>query len=100
MDEYKMYGNVFNVTKKEHDKMPDARGSFNVPQGLIDALTTAPKNADGYVVMDFAAWTKQGPRAGQYLSGNLSISRDTNRGSRPAVQPAPAPQEEDSDIPF
>ena len=104
--EPKMFGNIFNVTKKAHDRMPDATGSFNVPQELIELMAKAPKNADGYVVMDFAAWTKQGPRAGNYLSGNLSLSRDPNKGNRTTVSqgsfnPKPATQnDDDSDIPF
>lgn len=74
--EPKAFGNVFSVTNKANDRMPDARGNFHVSEEMIQAIIKAPRDEQGRVTLDFAAWHKTGPKAGRYLSGNLQVHRE------------------------
>ena len=54
----KAFGNIFNVTNKTNDRMPDARGSFSVTEEMLQAMNSAERDDQGRVTLDFAAWHK------------------------------------------
>ncbi len=93
----KAFGNIFNVTNKTNDRMPDARGNFHVTEEMIQAMINAPRDEQGRVTLDFSAWHKTGPKAGRYLSGNLQIGQPQEGYG--AGKP-PAKNNQDNDVPF
>ena len=76
MADDKAFGNIFRARNKANERQPDSRGDFRFTVLFIEAMLRAPKDAEGYVTLEFAAWDKQGPKAGTYLSGDLTIKRD------------------------
>lgn len=88
----KAFGNVFTSKKKARASLPDARGTFAIEDvdQFISDLKKAPRDERNRVNMEFAAWKKSGPKAGEYLSGNLSImlEGDAERGPNPHRQQA------------
>ncbi len=100
----KAFGRIFTQTRKSTPNMPDATGQFGFPADLIEAMTKAPKDEYGNVVMEFAAWNKTGPKAGVYLSGNMQLKRQQagagsgySGGGRTQEQ---SDQDMDEDLPF
>jgi len=98
----KAYGNVFKNRSKQKDSHPDYRGDVKLSSVFIEEIKNLPMNAEGYVVLEFSGWIKQGPKAGSYISCNLQAPRaqaEPRQGNaqRPASQPA---YDLEDDVPF
>ena len=98
MPNEKAYGNVFHARDKQKDSHPDAKGSFTMSEAMVEAIRNAPRDSQGRVTLEFAAWNKTGPKAGQYLSANLQVGKPQESWSNNTSPPPP--KKDTEDFPF
>lgn len=75
----KGYGAIFNRTNKTNPKEPDATGTFSISPAMLTTMNNCNKTPDGWFVLEFSGWTKQGPKAGNFLSGSVHVANDNSK---------------------
>jgi len=77
MSDPKCYGSIFYDRAKKKKQYPDARGDFTINREMFDAIAARFVD-DDEVKINFAGWTREGPKAGKYLSGQLELPREAS----------------------
>lgn len=79
----KGYISLFDNKRVEQGRnQPTKTGSLRLNRAMVEEIYRAPRDNEGNVDLRVALWPKQGPKAGEYLSGEVSFPQDQQRPSR------------------
>lgn len=91
MNKFPNSGALFHAQNRIHPKSPDMSGDIVIDKALLNQLMA--ESPDDTVKVKLSAWNKDG-RNGPFLSLSVNVYR------RDAQIATPAPQIDDSDLPF
>jgi len=103
------HGALFINNRKEKDGHPDLQGNMEITKALFEVIKQQFDSGKETAKVDLSAWTKQGPKAGKYLSvqaerpweKSANAPPDTAKSAgRMTSHTPPPPEVSDDKIPF
>jgi hypothetical protein len=88
-------GALFQNHQKNGPTHPDLRGELEIDDAFVQSLLNSLQQAQPgqTVVIDVAAWWKEGPVAGQYLSMSAKMYTKNPKGAQQMPGPVPGQQQ-------